>query len=354
MKKHIILVLLAALLILLSACSNTSTQTTTAVYDKPHGYTAAFLYKNFCASPPQYIPQPKPQPPDEVIILPDQPTPPSRQGVPGSTTILVSGTHHTISTLDIQGELYADTVVLQKMLGHIPPSTSTHMQDGNKYVNLHHAVDALGFRLNHIQSRDTFLLDLAPQAAVTEAVFTAEPIPEHIVRQIMGSSFHENPHFGLSHLAYLTLTHVDFNRQRRTGHMIVAASIAEEVLDIFREIYEGGFPIERIRLIDYYAATDYYSMADNNSVAFNFRYIAGTTRLSRHAWGMAIDINPVQNPYIRGETIWPAAGADYLNRDDVRPGMIVPGDVVYNAFTSRGWRWGGHWNVPIDYHHFER
>jgi hypothetical protein len=69
---------------------------------------------------------------------------------------------------------------------------------------------------------------------------------------------------------------------------------------------------------------------------------------------MAIDINPVQNPYLRGDTIWPAAGVAYLDRGDVRPGMIVPGCVVYQAFTSRGWTWGGHWRSPVDYHHFER
>jgi len=187
-----------------------------------------------------------------------------------------------------------------------------------------------------------------------QPTFIAEPIPPHVIEQITGSSFHENPHFDICHLAYLTVTHVNFDGESQIGHIIVAASIAEEVLDIFREIYEGGFPIARIRLIDYYGADDYYSMADNNSVGFNFRYIAGTRTLSRHAWGMAIDINPIQNPFIRDGVILPAAGAEYLDRTNVRPGMIVPGDVVYNAFTSRGWIWGGHWTVPIDYHHFER
>ena len=95
-------------------------------------------------------------------------------------------------------------------------------------------------------------------------------------------------------------------------------------------------------------------MAANNSHAFNFRYIAGTNRISRHGFGMAIDINPIQNPYIRGSTIWPASGAEYLDRSYVRPGMIIQGDVVYTTFTSRGWIWGGHWTVPRDYHHFER
>lgn len=187
-----------------------------------------------------------------------------------------------------------------------------------------------------------------------EIVFKAELLPERIIKQITGVSFHENPHFCYDHLAYLTITHKNFEGERQHGHMIVAASIAEEVLDIFREIYEYGFPIAAIRLIDYYDASDDHSMKANNSAAFNFRYIAGTNRLSRHALGMAIDINPIQNPFVRDDVVLPAAGREYLDRSYVRPGMIVPGDVVYTAFISRGWIWGGNWRVPIDYHHFER
>jgi len=193
-----------------------------------------------------------------------------------------------------------------------------------------------------------------PEPEIFHAIFTAKPLPYHIIEQITGVSFHQNPHFDHCHLAYLTITHMDFYGYSRHGQIIVAASIADEVLDIFREIYEYRFPIAGMRLVDYYYALDYYSMAANNSVGFNFRYIAGTTTLSRHAWGMAIDINPIQNPFIRDDVILPAAGRYYLDRSDIRPGMIVPGDVVYRAFTSRGWVWGGHWRVPIDYHHFER
>ena len=185
-------------------------------------------------------------------------------------------------------------------------------------------------------------------------IFTREPLPEHIIQQITGVTFHDNTPFGFDFLTYLTVTHVNFYGESVLGNLIVAAEIGDEVLDIFREIYEGGFPIHSILLIDYFDASDYLSMAANNSHAFNFRYIAGTTTISRHGFGRAIDINPVQNPYIRGDTIWPAAGAAYLDRSYVRPGMIVPGDVVYNAFMSRGWIWGGYWNWPRDYHHFER
>ena len=185
-------------------------------------------------------------------------------------------------------------------------------------------------------------------------VFTMEPLPQHIIYQITGVTFHDNTPFDYDFLTYLTVTHINFDGEYTIGHLIVAAEIGEEVLDIFREIFEGRFPIHSIRLIDYFDASDYLSMAANNSHAFNFRYIAGTNIISRHGFGRAIDINPIQNPYIRGDTIWPAAGEEYLDRSYVRPGMIIPGDVVYTAFTSRGWTWGGHWTNPIDYHHFER
>jgi len=185
-------------------------------------------------------------------------------------------------------------------------------------------------------------------------VFTSEPLPEHIIAFITGVTFREYTPFTHCFLTYLTITFVDFYGEDRIGHMIVAAEIGDEVLEIFQEIYESGFPIYSMQLIDYFDAIDYYSLTANNSSAFNFRYIANTSTLSRHAFGMAIDINPIQNPYVRGDNVLPAAGRPYLDRTYVRPGMITSGDVVYQAFTSRGWIWGGTWTSPRDYHHFER
>ena len=187
-----------------------------------------------------------------------------------------------------------------------------------------------------------------------EPIFTMQPLPDHIIRLIDGSSFHAEVPFGFDFLTYLTISHRDFEGNLQQGHMIVAEEIGKEVLEIFEEIFHANFPIERMRLIDFYNALDYYSMADNNSVAFNFRTIAGTNILSRHAFGMAIDINPIQNPYIRGDIIWPADGIEYIDRENIRPGMITPGCPVYTAFISRGWIWGGNWTSPRDYHHFER
>jgi len=185
-------------------------------------------------------------------------------------------------------------------------------------------------------------------------IFTREPLPDHIIEQITGVTFHDTTPFGFEHLTYVTVTHANFQDESQIGHLIVADTVGDEVLEIFQEIYAARFPIHSIVLIDYFDACDYASMVANNSHAFNFRYIAGTNRISRHGYGMAIDINPIQNPYYRNGNIKPAIGEPYLNRSYVRPGMIIPGDAVYTAFISRGWTWGGNWTSPRDYHHFER
>ena len=279
-------------------------------------------------------------------------------------TLLINGNFTTVTAQNIYGTNYFRLADLHHTLeGTLIPKQgldliadaeiSQYIADGHMYLNLRQVADKLDLRIEWVATRNTIII-AEPEPYVLESIFIAEPLPGHIVEQITGSSFHAEAPFGYCHLAYLTITHIDFDGNRRLGSIIVAAQVAEEVLDIFREIYDGGFPIARMRLIDYYGADDYYSMADNNSVGFNFRFIANTQTLSRHAWGMAIDINPIQNPFIRGDIIWPVSGGEYLDRTDIRPGMIIPGDVVYRAFTSRGWVWGGHWRVPIDYHHFER
>ncbi len=158
----------------------------------------------------------------------------------------------------------------------------------------------------------------------------------------------------LESLKLLELKHYDFNGIIQNGEMVVHSKIADHVLAIFQELLDIKFPIEKIKLIDHYNGNDELSMADNNSSCFNFRKIAGTDRLSNHSYGLAIDINPVQNPYVRiGQeqvTISPKSGTCFLNRHNQRPGMLEP--VVF-IFEKHGFIWGGLWDSPIDYHHFE-
>lgn len=152
-------------------------------------------------------------------------------------------------------------------------------------------------------------------------------------------------------LAYLTLDHVTFDGGVARGELIVAAALAHRALDLFRRLYQLGFPIRQMKLVDDYDASDDASMSADNSSAFNFRLIAGTDLLSQHALGRAIDINPVENPWRRPDRILPPEGAAFADRTQVRPGMIVrPGPVVA-VFDEMGWEWGGDWRHAYDDHH---
>jgi hypothetical protein len=156
---------------------------------------------------------------------------------------------------------------------------------------------------------------------------------------------------GPSELRRLDVSHWDFAGRRRIGSIVVRATEARDVLSVFRKLYTARFPIRRLRLVEAYKGSDDASMAADNTSGFNCRYVSGTRRWSQHAYGLAIDINPVENPYVHGGRIEPPAGRRYLDRSRARRGMLVPGDVVTRAFAAIGWSWGGRWSAP-DYQHF--
>ncbi len=152
-------------------------------------------------------------------------------------------------------------------------------------------------------------------------------------------------------LAYLRLAHVTFDGGVATGELVVAAAIAARAVELFRRLYALGFPIRQMKLVDAYAADDDRSMSADNTSGFNFRVVAGTTMLSQHARGLAIDINPVENPWRKPDRIAPSEGAVFADRRVIRPGMFVrPGPVVA-AIDELGWEWGGDWQHAFDDHH---
>lgn len=155
-------------------------------------------------------------------------------------------------------------------------------------------------------------------------------------------------------LAYVELDHVAFDGAVVRGELVVAAAIADATLALFARLHAIGFPLRQARLVDDFAASDDASMAADNSSAFNFRVVAGTDALSQHAYGRAIDINPVENPWIVGDRLIPDAGAAYRDRTAVRPGMIVRPGPVTAIFDELGWEWGGDWRHALDYHHVVR
>jgi hypothetical protein len=155
----------------------------------------------------------------------------------------------------------------------------------------------------------------------------------------------------IAQLAYLRVAHVTMTGEVGDGELIVAAALAPRAIELFRRLYAIGFPIRRLALVDEFGASDDASMAADNSSAFNFRVVAGTDVLSQHALGRAIDINPLENPWRRANRIDPPAGEAFVDRTNIRPGMIVrPGPVVA-IFDELGWEWGGDWRHASDDHH---
>ena len=183
---------------------------------------------------------------------------------------------------------------------------------------------------------------------------TVERLSRDVRNRMIGSSWHTGCPVPLRDLRLLRMNFYGWDGQVYRGRMVVNRWQAQRVLRIFSDLFDARFRIRRMYLVDAYGGSDDKSMAANNTSAFNCRKIAGTNRWSEHAYGRAIDINPVQNPYVRGSTVQPEAGRKYLDRSDVRKGMIVrPGPVV-RAFADETWRWGGTWTYSKDYQHFSQ
>ena len=172
-------------------------------------------------------------------------------------------------------------------------------------------------------------------------------------RQLMtGSSWRAGCPVGFDELRLVRITYWGFDDEPHRGRLVIHRRWADEIVEVFRRIYHSEFPIRRVRLVDDYGADDLESMRHDNTSAFNCRYVAGTTTWSMHAFGKAVDINPVENPYVDGSHVSPPNGEPYADRSDARPGMVYERDVVWRAFHSIGWEWGGTWRSAQDYQHF--
>lgn len=191
-----------------------------------------------------------------------------------------------------------------------------------------------------------------------EKCFSAHPIDDAIFQRIKGLSYKDDCTLPLSELRYLRLLHYDAEGNIALGEMICNRSISDDLLYIFRTLFDSHYRIERIILVDEYGADDNRSMVDNNSSAFNFRFISGTTRLSRHSLGLAVDINPLYNPYVRQSDerliVDPIESMEYVDRTKSFPYKIDTTDLCYKLFKSRGFEWGGEWHSLKDYQHFEK
>ena len=213
----------------------------------------------------------------------------------------------------------------------------------------------------------------SPERVSYKEGFYYEPLSNDLISYITGISYPALPSeapegtlnvgeqndISYADLRYVHIIHYDFDGKLAEGELICHNSIAEDLVEIFYDLYASEYQIEKVTLIENYNGDDTASMADNNTSCFNYRVVDGTKSLSRHALGLAIDINPLYNPYIRydkkgGQTVSPVEGEAYADRTVSFPYKIDPDDLCYRLFTEHGFTWGGNWNSSKDYHHFQK
>ena len=167
----------------------------------------------------------------------------------------------------------------------------------------------------------------------------------------LGASYHAGCPVGPEQLRRVEVPYRGFDGLTHPGTLIVNVDAVDAIMRVFRQLYDDRFPIRRMETVDRYGGDDHASMAADNTSAFNCRFVAGTSRWSAHAYGQAIDVNTIENPYVQGSYVSPPAGAAFMDRSNVRPGMAYRGGDLVDAFAAVGWQWGGRWSDP-DYQHF--
>ncbi|MGK7877008.1 MAG: M15 family metallopeptidase [Xenococcaceae cyanobacterium] len=192
------------------------------------------------------------------------------------------------------------------------------------------------------------------QEAQNSIKFTAQisPIPQHMLEKMIGVTWHAQCPITLDQLALLEVIHWDSQNRIAQGKLIVARDAAVPLSTVFEELFRLKFPIHSMRPAHEFGGNDQLSMAANNTSAFNCRTVEGTSKWSEHAYGKAIDINPLINPYIKKGVVLPPEGRPYIRRVHGIPGMIRADSPVVQAFARIGWKWGGYWRSLKDYQHF--
>ena len=172
--------------------------------------------------------------------------------------------------------------------------------------------------------------------------------------RLTGVSWHAGCPVPLRDLRLVRLSYWGFDGRAHTGSLVVNRDVTTDVVAVFRRLYGSRFPIRRMRLVDDYGGSDFRSIEADNTSAFNCRAATGSTHWSEHAYGHAIDVNPIENPYVSGGRTSHRASIPYLDRSRIRPGMAYPGGELVEAFDAVGWGWGGDWQGIKDYQHFSK
>lgn len=209
-----------------------------------------------------------------------------------------------------------------------------------------------------IEEEASKLVFKSPERVTISEGFFYQPITEDVKERIYGLSYKENCTVPYEDLNYVGVLYVDFDGNTQSGEIVCNKKIARDLAEIFKELYENEYAIDKIRLVDEYNADDDLSCLDNNTSCFNFRVVGGTNNLSKHALGLAIDINPFYNPYVTYpdgvERISPPGSEPYGDRSADFPHKIDYDDLCYQLFTAHGFTWGGDWKTLKDYQHFQK
>ena len=205
----------------------------------------------------------------------------------------------------------------------------------------------------------------SPDQVLYKDGFSYEPLSEEIILRIAGLSYPRdsitNPAkdvIPLQDLRYVKIRYVDFDGKKQNGELICNQKIAQDLVEIFSELYDRQYPLASVRLVDDFGGDDLASMEADNTSCFNFREVTssggGRHKLSLHAYGLAVDLNPLYNPYVKKGKILPQSAKPYANRKNANPYRIDHEDLAYQLFTSHGFTWGGDWKSLKDYQHFEK
>lgn len=187
-----------------------------------------------------------------------------------------------------------------------------------------------------------------PDGAFRSAI---EPVSDE-VRARMGGTYQEGCPVPVEDLRYVRVVFRGFDGDAHTGELVVHADEAADVVEVFRRLFEAGFPIEEMRLVTDADLAAPPTGDGNTTAAFVCRNVRGGSSFSAHASGLAIDLNPFHNPYVRDDLVLPELASAYVDRANVRPGMLLDGEVAVRAFDAIGWTWGGRWSDPVDTMHF--
>lgn len=281
-----------------------------------------------------------------------------RPGIPLLLLVMSCAPTATVSTATTTTDSTPSTTTAPTTTATTPPTTTSTTLDP------HEIPDWLGTRPlalrpdgfgevaptpPELENRSFRTPGVLPPPPSEEFVAHVETVPDHVVAR---STWKPECPVSLDDLAYLTVSHWGFDGENHTGELIVGADHAEAIVEVFSRLHDASFPIEEMRVI----RTDELDLpptGDGNvTTSFVCRPVVGSTSWSMHAYGLAIDINPFHNPYVKGDLVLPELASTYADRTDIRPGMIVEGSVAVTAFDDIGWFWGGRWTTLDDSMHF--